>query len=312
MGASTSLPMMAGASSQVVREEDWTGDSDDPFRGMESERVAGDFFAALGIPLVSGRLFIRGEDDGRLRDNGAILNQAAAESLWPGDEPLGKRFIFAGDEPRWITVVGIVADIQNGSLGLEPLPEVYLPYASFPPGRMFLALQTEGDPKALAPAVLEEIRRVDPLQAISQLRAMEEVVQSQLSRREFYTTLVAAFACLAFLLAAAGVFGVLSHRVAARTREMGIRMALGSGEGKLLGLVVLQAGGLAALGLILGVVGVFLSREIIRAFLFGVGPLEPLTLTLGAASLMSVALLAAVVPARRASRVDPAEALRRG
>jgi len=295
VGASTNLPMMAGSDARVVTEEDWTGDPGGFAQTMESERVVGDFFSALGVPLMAGRHFVRGEDDAGLGDYRAILNQAAAAALWPGDDPLGKRFSFTGDEPRWITVVGVVADVRNRGLGLDPLPELYLPYASFPTGRMFLTLRTEGDPKALAPAVLEEIRRVDPLQAVSRLRTMDEVVRSQLSGRE---------------LAAAGVFGVLSHHVASRTHEMGIRMALGSGEGNLLGLVIGQAGGMAALGLMLGLAGAYLSREVIQAYLYGVGPLEPLTLAWGAATLMGVALLAAVVPARRASRVDPVEVLR--
>jgi len=309
-GAATGLPMMGGAEARVVREEDWTGDPGDVSVLMESERVAGDFFTALGIPLVAGRGFVRGEDDRGLGDTRAILNQTAASALWPREGALGKRFTLAREEPDWITVVGVVADTRNGGVGLDPLPEIYFPYASMPTGRMFLTLRTAGDPLGLSPAVLEEIRKVDPLQAVSRVGTMEGLVRSQLSARAFYTSLVAGFALLAFLMAAAGVFGTLSHYVAGRTREMGVRMALGSGGGGLLRMILIRAGGVAGSGLGIGLLGVYLSRELIRAYVYGVEPLEPATVAWGAASLLAVALLAAAGPARRATRVDPAEALR--
>jgi len=309
-GAATGLPMMEGAEARVVREEDWTGDPRDVAIRMESERVAGEFFTALGIPLVAGRSFIRGEDDRGLGDTRAILNQAAATALWPGESALRKRFALAGENPDWITVVGVVADTRNGGVELDPLPEIFFPYASMPTGRMFLTLRTAGDPLGLSTAVMEEIRRVDPLQAVSRVGTMEDLVRSRLSPRTFYTSLVTGFALLAFLMAAAGVFGTLSHYVAGRTHEMGVRMALGSGGGNLLGMILARAGRVAGLGLGIGLVGVYLSGELIQAYLYTVEPLEPATLAWGAGALLLAALTAAFGPARRASQVDPAEALR--
>jgi putative ABC transport system permease protein len=312
VGAATSLPVGERAEVQLVREEDWIGSQSARTHTLGSDRIAGSFFSTLEIPRASGRSFIRGEDDPRLVDSRAIINQDAAEMLWPGQDPLGRRFSRPGDEPRWISVVGVVGNTRNSGLGMAPGPQLYLPYASYPTGTMFLTVRTQRDPTALTPLILEQVREVDPRQAVSQIRTMSDVVAGQLRGREFYTILVAAFAALAFLLSAAGVFGGYSRFVAARIREMGIRMALGSGRADLLTLILRQAGVLAGMGLFLGLGGVFLSREILHGYLFGVGPLELRTLTLGASSLFLVSLLAAALPARRASQIDPAETLRRG
>jgi len=200
VGATTSLPLMGGSDMGVLTEDEWTGVPGGEPRTVSTERVAGDYFSTLGIPLLRGRRFIRGSDDGSLGDTRAILNQAAAEMLWPGEDPIGKRFSFGDEPPRWIGVVGVVGDARNQGLGLSPTPEVFLPYASFPPGQMVLTFKTEAEPTALVTSVLERIRRVDPLQAVSDIRTMEDVIQVQTSRRVFYTTLIGAFAGLALLL----------------------------------------------------------------------------------------------------------------
>jgi putative ABC transport system permease protein len=175
---------------------------------------------------------------------------------------------------------------------------------------MVLALKSAGDPRALVGAVREEIRRVDPLQAVSEVRTLEEVVADQLSSREFYTSLVGTFAALAVLLACAGVFGVLAHQVAARTREIGIRTALGAEEGTILRQILGEAMLLAGGGLTVGLAGVLASGGVLQSLLYGVGTLDPITLVAGASGLLAASLLAALLPARRASRVDPALVLK--
>ncbi len=312
VGATSSLPLHPSADQELVTEEEWSSAGQRGSHSMDLRWVTGDFFPALRLPLLSGRLLERGLDDPKLfrGSTGALVSQSAAGALWPGEEPLGKRFSLAGDEPAWITVVGVVGDVQNQGLGLDPTPGIYLPYATLPPGQMTLALRTVGDPMAVVGAVQEEIRRVDPLQAISEVRSMEDVVGEQLARREFYTTVVAAFALLALVLAAVGIFGVLAHQMAARTREIGILRALGAQADAIVGHTLRDAARLAGAGLTLGVGGVLVTRRVLGGFVYGVRSVEPGALALAVVTLLVVALLAAFLPARRASRVDPAEALR--
>lgn len=315
VGAASSLPFMPGTEMGVVTEEGWTENSSAEPRHFSVERIAGEYFSTLGIPLRAGRTFIRGDDDGTLEDKRAILNEEAVQELWPGENPIGRRFALASsagglDEPSWITVIGVVGNIRNRGLEVPPAPEVYLTYASFPPGRMFLTVRTDGDPLQLVRAVRAEIQRLDPLQAVSDVRTVEDLVQAQTSRRIVYTTLIGAFAGLAVLLVAVGVYGAVSRQVTQRTHEMGIRIALGARQIAVQRLVVGQAFGLVVPGFLLGGLGILASKTFIQSLLYQVEPLEPIVLLAGFSVLLAVSLAAASIPVRRVAGVDPAQVLR--
>jgi putative ABC transport system permease protein len=309
VGGTTSLPLQGGSNIRAITDDQWPNVPANHGWLVDFDQVTGDYFQTMGIPLLAGRHLREGEDDSD-ENSGILVNQASAQALWPGEDPLGKRLSFSDDPPRWMTVVGVVGDTRQWSLAMDPNPEVYFLYSALPTGRMSLALRTEGEPERFAGAVQEEIRHVDPLQAISGVRTMEEIVQGHLSRREFYTTLIGGFSALALLLAAAGIYGVISFFVARRTHEIGIRLALGAGREGILTLVVRRVVWMAILGLGLGLVGVVASTRVVRGLLHGVRPLDPPTLAGGAGFLLAVGLLAASLPAFKASRVSPATALR--
>jgi predicted permease len=309
VGAATSLPLQGGSNTRALTEEEWPDLPMDEGHLVDFDMVAGEYFESLGIPLLAGRHLREGEDDSR-DDVRILVNRAAAQALWPGEDPLGKRITFSDDVPDWMTVVGVVGDTRQRSLAVEPSPQVYFLYSLLPTGQMFLTLRAEAEAALLARSAQQEITRIDPLQAVSRVRTMQDIVGEQLSQREFYTTLIGAFSLLALLLAAAGVYGVISYHVARRTHEIGVRLALGAEPRTVFGIEVGQAVRVAGFGLALGGVGVLATTRVIRRLLHGVEALDLPTLTGGVALLLLVALVAASAPALRATRVSPVEALR--
>jgi len=281
-------------------------------RNMVSDRVvAGDYFRALGVPLLAGRVFdTRDTGDAPLA---ALVNQALARRHWPGEDPIGKRLRF-GPSP-WFTVVGVLGDVRQMSLDAESEPELFLSADQFGAVGPFLwpkslVVRTQGDPLAIAAELRNAVWAVDPNQPVSGIRPMGDVFDAELAARNTQLTLVGAFAALALLLAAAGLYGVLSYAVSQRTAEIGLRMALGAQRGNVVRSVLRNALSLAALGLVLGVIGALVATRLIASFLFGVSAADPTTFGIVAASILLVTLAASYVPARRAASVDPMTALR--
>jgi putative ABC transport system permease protein len=275
---------------------------------VEVTSVTGDYFAALDIPLLKGRLLVA--QDSLPGATNVIINQRFADIAWPGRDPLGKRFSFADSPPDWITVVGVVGDIRQWGPEQPPQAQLYAPYTRGWSGSQYLTVRASGPLSALVPRIREAALAVDPSQPPSDVRMMQERVERTFAQRRFYTTLIALFALAALFLAAAGVYGIVSHFVARRTRELGIRMALGAARSAIVALVVRRGVRLAVWGVAIGVVGALASTKFLQGMVYGIGAIDPLTMVAGALALALVAVAASAIPAIRAMRVSPVTALR--
>ncbi len=308
VGSVSRLPLNGGSNGNVLIEGRPPRTSSDEGPLVEGTSVSGDYFAAMGIKLLEGRT-LQPQDSARGAVN-VVINHHFAKEAWPGQDPLGKRFSFSDDPPHWNTVVGVVDDVRQWGPEQPPLSQVYWPLARGWASSGYLVVRTAGDPATLAQAVRRAILSVDPSQAPSDIRTMTSVVDRSYAQRRFYTTLIGLFAMAALFLAAAGVYGTVSYYVACRRRELGIRMALGAGGGGIVGLVLRRSVGLAAWGVAVGLVGVWASTSLVAKLLYGIGPLDALTLVGGCLMLAGVAVAAAALPARRAVHLAPMTALR--
>jgi predicted permease len=269
------------------------------------------YFEALGVPLLRGRFI--DERDTRDAPRTAVINETMAQTHWPDDDPLGRRFSLGSADGGPMMVVGVVADVRERALDLPGYPEVYLPVEQARSAPMWprqLVVRTDGDPLALASAVRSAIWAVDPDQPVSALRAMSEVLDAELANRNLQLTLIGAFASIALVLAAVGLYGVLSYTVSQTASEIALRMALGAQKRTVIGSIVRTALGTALLGIGLGLAAAYGLTRTIASFLYGVSPTDPTTAAAVAGVLLVVTALAAFVPARRAAGIDPATALR--
>jgi len=235
-----------------------------------------------------------------------------ARDYWPGRDPVGRRFKRGGpdDETPWLTVVGVVGSVKQYALDADSRVTFYTPHAQSPSGTMYVVARTSVEPSSLATAAAKEARALDPNVPVFDVKTMEQRLSGSLARRRFAMTALGLFALVAMALAAVGIYGVMSYAVAQRTREIGVRVALGAQGRDVLGLVVRQGMLLAALGIGLGLVGAAGVTRVMGSLLFGVGATDPLTFASIALLLAAAALLACYLPARRATKVDPMVALR--
>lgn len=282
--------------------------------GMQVRVATPEYFQTLGIPLERGRLFTAQDRPGSPRV--VLITESAVRQYFPNEDPLGKQITLDWerdkDPPRaGGEVVGIVGDVKDAGLDEADPPQVYLAYRQWPVQGISLVLKTTVPPASLGEATRRAVYSVDPNMPVANVRTMDQIVARSISQPRFYTTLLAVFAAVALVLAAIGIFGVLSYAVAQRTREIGIRMALGAQERAVLALVVRQAMLLAGAGVAIGIAcALLLSRSLVATLLFSTSPHDAGTFAGVAALLSFVALLASYVPARRAARVDPIVALR--
>jgi putative ABC transport system permease protein len=269
--------------------------------------IDGDYFGAMRIPLLAGRAFER-QDYTDSREV-VLVNEPFVKKYFPNEDPLGKHLKMFEGKPEFVTreIVGIVGGNKQFALQESMRPEMFLP-GTFT--RMNLVVRSAGDPAMLTTAVRQALRSLDPDEATSTFRTMDDVVTSSAAGDRFNTLLLGAFAGIALLLTAAGIFGVLSYLVTQRTREIGLRMALGAQPGDVLRVIVGHGLRLVLLGLCIGVAGALLATRWMSSVLFDVKPTDPLTFAAVAVLLAAVAFLASYVPARRAMRVDPMVALR--
>ena len=272
-------------------------------------------FETLGIPLVAGRGI--GPDDDERGPWVGVVNETFARVYWPGEDPLGKRWGYAQDDSvTWISVVGVAADPVVNDPAEEPYPFVWIPAAQVGlsaygwPRTLRMAVRTAADPEVLTPAVREVVRAFDPDLPMYGIRTMEDAVSDALARPRLATSLLSLFGVLAFVLAAVGVYGVIAYSVAARTREIGVRAALGADRGRVVRMVIVEGARPVLVGIGAGVVGAWAATGLVRSMLFGVAPLDPLTFVLVPASLLAVGVLACLAPAMRATAIAPTEALR--
>jgi putative ABC transport system permease protein len=244
----------------------------------------------------------------------AIVNETLAQRYWPGQSALGKRVAFRGN-PRpedWLTVVGVVGDTHHWSLAEAVDIQLYAPYTQegnwLAPGQ--LALRTTGDPMRLAAAARERVRALDPLIPISDVQTMEALIRRSVAAPRFHLTLLALLSGSALVLATIGIYGLLAFSVASRTREIGVRSALGASQTLIARMVLREGLALVVAGVAIGLAVAFVATRSLEALLFEIEPGDPLTFAAIAALLLAVALLACYLPARRAARIDPLTALR--
>ena len=281
---------------------------------MQVRVATPDYFSTIGIPLKRGRGF--SDDDRQGTTPVVLITETAARMFFPNEDPIGKTIKLgwgrgggarrrAGGE-----VVGIVGDVKEAGLDEPNPPHIYMPLRQWPVGFMSIVVKTATAPPTLADAARTEVYAVDPNLPVSNVRTLDEIVARSISQPRFYMLLLAIFAGVALALAAIGIFGVLSYAVAQRTREIGIRMALGAQQHTVIGLVVREAMLLVAFGVASGTIAALVLSRTMTKMLFSVAPTDPATFAIVAAGLLAVALLASYLPARRATRVDPVVALR--
>jgi predicted permease len=307
-GVTNKLPLRGGSNART-RSEDQPPRSG-PVDGVLTEitPVIPDYFKAMGIPLLAGRTPTL--EDTVSAHYGAVINQSLADRLWPGQNPIGRRFTFDENPPAWLTVVGVVGDVRQWGAEREPIPEAFTPYTFFPLERMYLTLGVDGDPAAVAGAARQRLFEIDPDSPTFQVRTMGDVLHASFERRRFYTFMTGLFAVLAVVLAAVGVFGVLSQYVTQRTHEIGLRAALGAARTEVLRLVVGRTLRMFAVGLAVGLIGMVMSRRLLAGMLYEVGGWDLAAIAVTVGVLAVVALLGSMAPALRATRVSPVVALR--
>ena len=273
----------------------------------ETNIVSPGYFATMEIPVLKGREFSRSDTTATLP--AVIVSQTLAERSWPGADPLGRRIAFSKDGP-WLTVVGVVGDVKHGDLTAPRRAQAYTAHAQDAKIFTGMVVRTETPPLAMAAAVRDAVWSIDRDQPMWRFRSMDWNLEEARRPAAAVATLAAVSAATAMLLSVLGLYGVLSYLVAQRTREIGVRMALGASRPNVLQLVLRRALLLAALGIALGVAGAFGWGRLLASLLFGVSAADPVTFAVVAALLLAIALVASYIPARRAASVDPAHALR--
>jgi predicted permease len=275
--------------------------------------VSPGWFGTLHIPLKRGRFLDETDRRGGLR--AIVINEAAAKKFWPGQDPIGKRAqIFQGgfNADSGGLIVGVVGDVRFGTIDSLPQPDAFLPVAQTDPRRLMFFLRTQGNPLALAPSVRRAIHEFAPQYPLYDIQSMDDRVATATAQSRFSAALLALFASVALALAVMGIYGVMSFAVTQRTREIGIRMALGADGGSVLHLILREGMVLALIGGALGLGAALALTRVMRSLLYEIEPSDPSTY-LGIALVLGLAaLLASWLPARRAARVDPTVALRRG
>jgi putative ABC transport system permease protein len=282
---------------------------------LEIRWVSPRYLETLRVPVVRGRMFTQQEwADSGVAGRVAVINEHMAKQFWKTvDEALGKRFTFGSATDtltRWITVVGVAADIKHKQLTSEPDFQGYMPYLQGGWSSAAIVVRTLGEPTRATSTVLAALKETDPYVPAYRVLSMDATIQRSYWQQSLYSKMFTAFAAIALVLAAVGVYGVIAYSVSQRTREIGVRVALGAQRSNVLRLILGDGAVLAAVGIGLGLIGALGVTRFLRAMLFGVSPFDPVSFVAVAAVLSAIAFLASYVPARRAARVDPIEALR--
>jgi predicted permease len=293
-GVNTRLSLEAGATAMPER----------PLANLRA--VNADYFRTFAIAIRSGRVFDQRDGPRPV----AVVSAAAADHLWPGQNAIGRRFRRGADDSPLIEVIGVAGDVRGSRLDKTPMYTVYIPFWQYPSNVVSVDVKTVAEPLALAPAIRDGIRTLDSELPIPEIRAMDDIVVESIGERRFQMRLVLLFGAAALVLAAIGIYGVMSYVVTQRTREIGLRLALGARRGAVLWMVLMDAGRLVGIGLLLGVVLAIAAGPSLRTLLFGVGPQDAATMAAASIALAVTALCAAYLPSRRAATLDPLIALR--
>jgi predicted permease len=264
------------------------------------------YFAALGIKVIAGRDFAATDDSGG--PSVAIISTSVARHYWPGQSPLGR--VFRSDPNTPITVVGVVADTRQSTLDVDPTPQMYMPMAQWTPPNVAIVARGTMAPAAMLDAIRNAVRAIDPTQAVYNVRTMTDVLGRSLAPRRTNTLLLSVFAALAFVLAAVGVAAVVGYGVTQRRRELGIRSALGASGADLMALLSREMAIVATIGIAVGLAGAWALARVTSSLVYGVAIHDPVTFVAAPLLLLVAAIVATVVPARRALHVDPATVMR--
>jgi putative ABC transport system permease protein len=270
--------------------------------------VSADYFQTMGIPLLRGRSFT--ERDAKGSTPVVVISQSLARRGWPGQNPLGKHFSFAGIPQQSAEVVGVAGDVRGFELGGKPWPQMYFPILQQPQNAVFLVIHATRNSSALSASLRAVIRSVDKNEPVASIGTMDQLISQSVSEPRFRTLLLGIFAGLALLLAVVGIYGIVSYSVSQRTHELGVRMALGAERIDVLRLVVGQGMRLTLIGVAAGLLASFGLTRLLTTYLFSVRSTDPVTFVVVCAVMLAVAMLASYIPARRATKVDPIVALR--
>ncbi len=304
-GVVSALPLTGAVGWGGIKVEGYT-----PPPGQELQAdlrfASTDYFRTMEIPLRKGRYFT--EDDTEDKPQVVIIDEKFAQRFWPDSDPVGKHLWFDPKKP--ITIVGVVGVVKQYGLDTDDKIATYFPHQQFPDQRMFLAVRTSSESAGLSSAVVSQIHAIDPDVVVYGIRTMQDRLYDSLARQRFSSTMLAAFASFAMLLAAVGLYGVMSYLVTQSTRDIGVLMALGARSGDVIKLVLRQGMQLAAIGIVAGLAGAALLTRVMSSLLFGVSATDAATFSAVAALLAAVAFAATIIPAWRTTRVDPVIALR--
>jgi predicted permease len=308
MGGGNGVPLIGPHNNAGLVIEDRADESVLP--QVQLSAVSPDYFSVLGAPLVEGRFF--SDSDETESPRVALVDRATVKRFWPDESPIGKHIKFGRRDARggWVSVVGVVGDIKTDGFDAPEQPHVYLAILQNLGYAMAVYVKTEGNPKSLTQALRQQVQAVDPDLPVFGEKTMEDLVAASLAERRFAMQLVTVFGVVALLLAGIGIYGVMAYSVNQRTREIGIRLALGANARDIMGWVLKQGMGLTVAGVAVGLVSAFALTRLLRGLLFGVAPADAITYAALALLLGFVAIVACYIPARRATKVDPMIALR--
>jgi predicted permease len=315
-GAGTGVPFGPGGGTRSFNVEGHTPPAGQPAPWGDYRLVSPDYFNALRVSLRRGRVFT--EQDGPDAPRVAVVDEELARRYWPGADPIGKRISYGAVQdsvtgqqvPVWVEIVGVVAHVKSEGLDADPRVQVYRPIRQLPAGAPQLVVRTGGDPERLLAALRAAVHEVDPAQPVSQVATLDQLLDRSVGTRRLAVALLGTFAAIALVLASIGLYGLMSHAVEQRTREFGVRMALGAGRGRVLALVLRQGMGLALAGTGIGLAGAFALTRLLASQLYAVEATDPATFAGVVALLLTVALVALLVPAVRATGAEPLRALR--
>jgi putative ABC transport system permease protein len=315
VGTVTVLPLGGGNSNASFEIEGKPRLSDDVAQNADYRMVSKDYFHAMGIPVLKGRYFLESDREGA--PGVVIINETMTNVFWPDEDAVGKRINLGVPGSPWLTIVGISKDTKHQGLDIRPKPEMYFLHSQNAYSNalgvwrsMTMVARTSSSPITLAGPLKDVVRAIDKDLPVARIQTMEQVLSNSVSQPRFTMLLLAVFAGLALALAAVGIYGVMSYSVAQRTHEFGIRMALGADARDVMKLILREGLVIVSMGVTIGLALAFIATRLISSFLYGVSPSDPLTFLAISLLLVGVALGACVVPGRRATKVDPMEALR--
>jgi predicted permease len=309
-GATSVLPFTPSISWGAVTIDGYGPPPGEADLQLDQRIVTPDYFSTMGVPLKAGRFFTT--SDTRDGMPVVLIDDKMAARFWPNESPIGKRVKTgrADSKSPWNTIVGVVGDVKQYGLDVDGRMVVYFAHQQLPANNVYVVVRSVGTPESLTQPVMLAIRSIDPRVVVSDVATMDQRLFQSLARQRFAMVMLTAFAAFALLLATVGIYGVMSHLVSQRTRDIGIRIALGAEKRSILGMMFRQGVGLAIVGIIAGFAGASFVTRLMTTLLFGVSPTDVVTLASVAALLGAVAAAASYLPALRATRVDPLVALR--